>query len=215
MTTEAKGYEQGVGAELDDQMEALRGSLPDVSVGPHCHEPRACPFLERCWPQDRDHIIKLCQVGPKKAAKYMARGVHRILPGHSRNSRAPTARRSSHPVLVLSFSARVAVLWSEVDPVPYRVRDPWGRSRSINPYAGRRFERRFEAADHPFADRPAVWHHRARPGYPRMARATAQAAKSGTRPSQVTVVQPQSSQRHTEPLARTWKRRFRAHARRC
>ena len=34
---------------------------------------------------------------------------------------------------------------------------PWGRSRSINPYAGRRFERRFEAADHPFADRPAVW----------------------------------------------------------
>ena len=33
----------------------------------------------------------------------------------------------------------------------------WGRSRSINPYAGRRFERRFEAADHPFADRPAVW----------------------------------------------------------
>ena len=34
---------------------------------------------------------------------------------------------------------------------------PWGRSRSINPYAGRRFERRFEAADHPFADRLAVW----------------------------------------------------------
>ena len=34
---------------------------------------------------------------------------------------------------------------------------PWGRSRSINPYAGRWFERRFEAADHPFADRPAVW----------------------------------------------------------
>ena len=30
-----------------------------------------------------------------------------------------------------------------------------------------------------------------------------------------TVVQPQSSQRHAEPLARTWKRRFRAHARRC
>ena len=34
---------------------------------------------------------------------------------------------------------------------------PWRRSRSINPYAGRRFERRFEAAGHPFADRPAVW----------------------------------------------------------
>ena len=78
VTTEAKGYEQGVAAELDNQMEALSGSLPDVSIGPHCHEPRACPFLERCWPQDRDHIIKLCQVGSKKAAKYMASGVHRI-----------------------------------------------------------------------------------------------------------------------------------------
>ena len=78
VTAAAKEYEQGVAAELDDQMEALRGSLPDVPIGPHCHEPRACPFLERCWPQDRDHIIKLCQVGSKKAAKYMARGVHRI-----------------------------------------------------------------------------------------------------------------------------------------
>ena len=69
-------------------------------------------------------------------------------------------------------------------------------------------------------------------GVPPMARATAQAAKSGTRPSQVTdgplspsgyrtsplratVVQPQSSQRHTEPLARTSQRWFRAHAPRC
>ena len=78
VTTEAKEYEQGVAAELDDQMEALQGSLPDVSVGLHCHEPRACPFLDRCWPQDRDHIIKLYNVGPAKAAKYMADGVHRI-----------------------------------------------------------------------------------------------------------------------------------------
>ena len=45
---------------------------------------------------------------------------------------------------------------------------PWGRSRSINPYAGRRFERRFEAADHPFADRPAVW----QPGITKQGRGT-------------------------------------------
>ena len=47
--------------------------------------------------------------------------------------------------------ARTQVCFHTPAPVP------WGRSRSINPYAGRRFERRFEAADHPFADRPAVW----------------------------------------------------------
>ena len=45
---------------------------------------------------------------------------------------------------------------------------PWGRSRSINPYAGRRFERRFEAAGHPFADRPAVW----QPGITEQSRGT-------------------------------------------
>ena len=78
VTTEAKKYDRAVATELDKQMEALGGSLPDVSIGPHCHEPRACPFLERCWPQDRDHIIKLYNVGPKKAANYMAREVHRI-----------------------------------------------------------------------------------------------------------------------------------------
>ena len=79
--------------------------------------------------------------------------------------------------------ARTQVCFHTPAPVP------WGRSRSINPYAGRRFERRFEAADHPFADRPAVWQpgitEQGR-GVPPMVRATAQAAKSATRPSQVT-----------------------------
>jgi hypothetical protein len=78
VTAEAKEYEQGVATELDSQLHALRGSLPDVPIGLHCHEPRACPFLERCWPRDRDHITKLYNVGPKKAALYMDRGVHRI-----------------------------------------------------------------------------------------------------------------------------------------
>ena len=78
VTTEAKKYDRAVATQLDKQMEALRGPLPDVSIGPQCHKPHACPFLERCWPQDREHIIKLYNVGPKNAAKYMADGVHRI-----------------------------------------------------------------------------------------------------------------------------------------
>ena len=105
---------------------------------------------------------------------------------------------------------------------------PWGRSRSINPYAGRRFERRFEAAGHPFADRPAVW----QPGITEQSRGTPDG--SGHSPSRqvrvapsqgrtlrdgiagpAAVVQPQRRQRHAEPLARTWKRRFRAQAPRC
>lgn len=34
--------------------------------------------MERCWPQEADHISKLYFVGIKKAAEYMSAGVHKI-----------------------------------------------------------------------------------------------------------------------------------------
>ena len=53
---------------------------------------------------------------------------------------------------------RTQVCFHTPAPVPLGVApDP------INPYAGRRFERRFEAADHPFADRPGRLASRASP----------------------------------------------------
>jgi predicted RecB family nuclease len=67
-----------VPAEIAAQLAALRGPLPDVPIGLHCFEPRACPFRGRCWPDAADHIIKLYNVGPRKAADYMATGVHAI-----------------------------------------------------------------------------------------------------------------------------------------
>ncbi len=60
---------------------------------------------------------------------------------------------------------------------------------------GKAVQRRFEAAEHQFAGPLSV-------GLSDIA-------------APATVVQPQSSQRHTEPLARTSQRRFRAHAPRC
>ena len=68
----------GIPGEIEAQLEMLRGPLPDVAIGLHCHEPRECPFLKRCWPEARDHIIKLYNVGPKKASDYMLTGVHSI-----------------------------------------------------------------------------------------------------------------------------------------
>ena len=65
--------------------------------------------------------------------------------------RAAEAEMGATPQSEGLLRARTQVCFHTPAPVP------WGRSRSINPYAGRRFERRFEAADHPFADRPAVW----------------------------------------------------------
>ena len=45
VTTEAEEYERGVATELDNQMKVLRGSLPDVAIGRHCHKPRARPVF--------------------------------------------------------------------------------------------------------------------------------------------------------------------------
>ena len=67
-----------VGWEIDAQLEMLDGPLPDVPIGLQCHEPYECPFMERCWPQDPDHIMKLYSIGPKKGCDYLATGVHRI-----------------------------------------------------------------------------------------------------------------------------------------
>ncbi len=72
--------------EIEAQLEVLSGPLPDVAIGLHCCEPRECPFMERCWPQASDHIIRLYNVGPKKACDYMTTGVHTIgdIPPHQK-----------------------------------------------------------------------------------------------------------------------------------
>ena len=67
-----------VGWEIEAQLRMLEGPLPDIAIGLQCHEPYACPFMERCWPQDPDHIMRLYNIGPKKGCDYLATGVHRI-----------------------------------------------------------------------------------------------------------------------------------------
>ena len=64
--------------ELAQQKAVLAGPLPDVPIGPHCFEPRECPFMDRCWPDTPDHIRRLNNVGPKRTADYLRRGIHRI-----------------------------------------------------------------------------------------------------------------------------------------
>jgi predicted RecB family nuclease len=64
--------------QIDAQLKVLGGSLPDVAIGGHCFEPRDCPFMERCWPQNADHIRNLYSVGPKRAVAHMAAGIHSV-----------------------------------------------------------------------------------------------------------------------------------------
>jgi len=67
-----------VGWEIDAQLEMLDGPLPTVDIGLQCHEPYECPFMERCWPKDPDHIMHLVGIGPKKGCTFMQSRVHRI-----------------------------------------------------------------------------------------------------------------------------------------
>jgi len=75
---EVAAYIGDVPDELARQKAMLEGPMPEVSIGLHCFEPRDCPFLERCWPQDREHITRLVGVGPKRASQYLGRGIHSV-----------------------------------------------------------------------------------------------------------------------------------------
>jgi len=67
-----------VGWEIDAQLQMLDGPLPDIPIGLQCHEPYKCPFMERCWPKDPDHIMRLYNIGPKKGCDFLLTGVNRI-----------------------------------------------------------------------------------------------------------------------------------------
>jgi len=67
-----------VGWEIDALLQMLDGPLPEIAIGLQCHEPYECPFMERCWPKDPDHIMRLCNIGPKKGVGFLVSGVQRI-----------------------------------------------------------------------------------------------------------------------------------------
>src|SRR5947207_2429702 len=64
--------------EIARQRDMLAGPLPDVPIGAQCFEPRACPFIGRCWPHGPEHIGNLAGVGPKRTVAYLARGITSI-----------------------------------------------------------------------------------------------------------------------------------------
>lgn len=78
VTDEVFAWLPRVPDEVRRQLVVLEGALPEVPIGLHCSEPWDCAFAPRCWPEDAQHISRLYLVGPKRAAQYMARGVHRI-----------------------------------------------------------------------------------------------------------------------------------------
>jgi len=78
VTADVEAFLPQVPALVAGMREMLAGPLPDTAIGLHCFEPRECPFIARCWPDDRDHIRNLAGYGPKKTVSAMENGVHRI-----------------------------------------------------------------------------------------------------------------------------------------
>jgi predicted RecB family nuclease len=79
VTDEVRALLPDIHNEIEAQLTMLSGPLPDVSVGLHCSEPYECPFQERCWPKDPDHISNLYLIGRKtRCTEYVAAGIHRI-----------------------------------------------------------------------------------------------------------------------------------------
>lgn len=78
ITAEVEEYLPQVAPLVAELKTSLKGSLPDIAIGLHCHEPRKCAFHKRCWPDDPWHISMLYKTGPKGTDKYFKQGVHSI-----------------------------------------------------------------------------------------------------------------------------------------
>lgn len=66
--------------ELRRLIRALKGSLPDVPIGDHCHDPYDCPFINRCWPEQLPNAIEtLYRIRRNRIESYEAAGYRTIL----------------------------------------------------------------------------------------------------------------------------------------
>lgn len=94
VTDEVRALLPDVPDEIAAQLAMLGGSLPDVAIGLRCSEPYDCPFQERCWPNDPDHISNLYLVGRgTRCQQNMDAGIHRISDISPTKKLSDTARR--------------------------------------------------------------------------------------------------------------------------
>ena len=57
VTPSVEIYLLDLSVELAHQFAMLQGPRPEVPIGPHCFEPRDCPFMDRCWGGAPEHHV--------------------------------------------------------------------------------------------------------------------------------------------------------------
>ena len=58
----------GLPGAIEEQLAALRGAEPRIAISEQCRKPDACPFIDRCWPEERFHVTRLYRGRPKGLA---------------------------------------------------------------------------------------------------------------------------------------------------
>lgn len=52
----------------------LAGPLPEIEIGPQCHEPNECPFLSRCAPKESEFPVTILPYGGRLVKRLVAEG---------------------------------------------------------------------------------------------------------------------------------------------
>lgn len=80
-----------------EQIAMLARSIPEVPIGPHCHAPHECPFLDRCWREPPEHHVRTLYYMKGAAADFEANGwvtIHDLPDDVSLNAQADRQRRA-------------------------------------------------------------------------------------------------------------------------
>jgi uncharacterized protein DUF2779 len=76
VTSQIETMAGAVPGRIAAQREALAGQLPAVAPGPHCTDPRPCPFFDRCNPAPPDDDLRhLHQIRSNRLAELRNRGI--------------------------------------------------------------------------------------------------------------------------------------------
>lgn len=78
VTEAARAVEQNVPTWVAQQIEMLRGPIPEVPVGPHCTSPHECPFMARCWPILPPHHVSTLYAMKHRALELDEQGYQTI-----------------------------------------------------------------------------------------------------------------------------------------
>jgi hypothetical protein len=111
VTSEMERLLAEVPQRIAEQLALLDGPLPEHPIGLHCwwNGSDPCVFMQRCWPDNPDHIGHLWNVGPKTTCQYMTLGVHTMsaIPAekklHERQRRQIRAQREGRLIVERSL----------------------------------------------------------------------------------------------------------------